>query len=86
MRIGMGFVPDVGENIKENMEVQQNLPNFWQQMQGKYHSFSDTIFTTYSWAFAHWFILPKNSNNTKYIFINTGCLIVKWEILNDSEG
>ena len=35
MRIGMGFVLDVGENIKENMEVQQNLPNFWQQMQGK---------------------------------------------------
>ena len=45
MRIGMDFVPDVGENIKENMEVQQNLPNFWQQMQGKYHSFSDTICT-----------------------------------------
>jgi len=36
MRTGMGFVPDVGENIKENMEVQQNLPNFCQQIQAQH--------------------------------------------------
>ena len=42
MRIGMGFVPDVGENIKENMEVQQNLPNFFQQIQGMFIR-SDTM-------------------------------------------
>ena len=43
-----------GETIKENMEVQQNLPNFWQQIQGKYQGFQTQYYLFMSfWTLIH---------------------------------